>query len=176
MRGIQLAFSDEGQALLYDPKISRLPILPASAMGGKAPADYPDAFEIAKRAKVQFDSHLSSDRYQVVVSLFDQMVTFRLKDLQAATKAIHEAEAALAKKPNPKAAALIKQAREAAFTPVVSAHMAADKDFLAIFTANKKDASANKQVTGLEDRWNTTARDNYARAKALAEQARALLG
>ena len=173
---IAYTVSAEAQQLLNDPKISRLPILPPEAMGGKTPAGYPNPYEIAKRAKVKFDSEASEARYNVVSSMFDQTITFRLKDLQAATKAIHEAEAALAKKPNPKAAALIKQAREAAFTPVVSAHMAADKDFLAIFTANKKDASANKQVTGLEDRWNTTARDNYARAKALAEQARALLG
>ena len=32
--------------------------------------------------------------------------------------------------------------------------MAGDKDFLALFTANKKDAAVNKQLTGLEDRWN----------------------
>ncbi len=77
--------SAEGQQLLFDPKISRLPILPYSQL--KAPADYPDPQEVAKRAKVQFDSKLSSDRYQVVTSLFDQMVTFRLKELQATTKA-----------------------------------------------------------------------------------------
>jgi hypothetical protein len=49
--------------------------------------------------------------------------------------------------------------------------MAGNKDFLALFTANKKDAAVNKQVTGLEDRWNSHARDNYGRAKTLAEQA-----
>ena len=84
--------SREGQELLFDPKISRLPILSNASFGAKVPAGYPDAIEIAKRAKVQFDSNLSGDRYQVVVSLFDQMVTFRLKELQAATMAIHEAE------------------------------------------------------------------------------------
>jgi phosphoglycerate transport regulatory protein PgtC len=66
------------------------------------PQGYPNPFEIAKRAKVQFDSDLSESRYNVVSALFDQTITFRLKDLQAATKAIHAAEAALAKKPNPR--------------------------------------------------------------------------
>ena len=94
---------------------------------------------------------------------------------EAATKAIHAAEAALAKKPNAQAAGLLKQAREAAFTPVVSTHMAGDKEFLAVFTANKKNAAANKQVTGLEDRWNSTARENYERAAKLAEQALGLV-
>lgn len=166
---IRYTLSTEGQQLLFDPKISRLPILPPDQL--KAPAGYPNPFEIAKRAKVAFNSDLSESRYNVVSAMFDQAITFRIKELQAATKAIHAAEAALAKKPNPQAAALVKQAREAAFTPVVGSGMAGNKEFLALFTANKKEAAVNKQVTGLEDRWNSGARDNYARAKALAEQA-----
>ena len=172
---ISYTVSAEGQQLLYDPKISRLPILPPEAMGGRTPAGYPNPFEIAKRAKVQFNSDLSETRYNVVSSMFDQTITFRLKELQAATKAIHAAEAALAKKPNAKAAALVKEAREAAFTPVVDAGKAADKSFLAVFSANKKEASINKQVTGLEDHWNSSARANYDRAAKLAEQAMAML-
>jgi ABC-type glycerol-3-phosphate transport system substrate-binding protein len=172
---IAFSVSLEGQQLLYDPKISRLPILPPQAMGGKTPAGYPDPFEIAKRAKVKFDSDLSEARYNVVSALFDQAITFRLKELQAATKVIHEAEAAVARKPQAQAQALIKQARELAYAPVVSLRLASDKDFLALFAANKKDAAVNKQVTGLEDRWNATARENYTRAKALAEQALGLL-
>jgi phosphoglycerate transport regulatory protein PgtC len=169
---ISYTVSTEGQQLLFEPKISRLPILPPDQL--KAPAGYPNPFEIAKRAKVAFDSELSESRYNVVSAMFDQSITFRIKDLQAATKAIHAAEAALAKKPNAQGAALLKQAREAAFTPVVSSSMAADKDFLALFTANKKEAAVNKQITGLEDRWNRSASENYARAKALAEQAQGL--
>jgi phosphoglycerate transport regulatory protein PgtC len=171
---IQYTLSLEGQQLLYSPKISRLPILPPAAMGGKTPQGYPDPFEIAKRAKVQFNSDLSESRYNVVSALFDQAITFRLKDLQAATKAIHEAEAALARKPNAKAAALVKEARDAAFSPVVDAAKAADKEFLAVFAANKKDAKVNKRVTGLEDHWNSSAKANYERARGLAEQALAL--
>jgi phosphoglycerate transport regulatory protein PgtC len=168
---IQYSVSLEGQQLLLDPKISRLPILPASALGGKVPAGYPDPFDIAKRARVNFDSDLSESRYNVVSSLFDQTITFRHKELQAATKAIHEAGAALLKKPNAKGQDLLKQARDLAYTPLVGAGMAADKNFLAMFTANKKDAAANKQMTGLEDRWNTKALEHYERAKTLAEQA-----
>jgi hypothetical protein len=172
---IAFTLSAEGQQLLYDKSISRLPILPPEAMGGKTPAGYPNPFEIAKRAKVRFDSDLSEARYNVVSAMFDQTITFRLKELQAATQALHQAEAALAKKPNASAAALLKQARETAYAPVVGQRMAGDKDFLALFTANKKDAAINKQVTGLEDRWNAGAREQYAKAKALAEQALGML-
>ena len=172
---ISYTVSQQGQELLYNPKISRLPILPPEAMGGKTPAGYPNPFEIAKRAKVQFNSDLSETRYNVVSGLFDQTITFRLKELQAATKAIHAAEAALTKKPNANAASLIKQAREAAFIPVVNAQKASDKEFLALFAANKKDAAVSKSVTGLENHWNNSARQNYERARSLAEQALAAL-
>lgn len=172
---ISYTVSQQGQELLYNPKISRLPILPPEAMGGKTPAGYPNPFEIAKRAKVQFNSDLSETRYNVVSALFDQTITFRLKELQAATKAIHAAEAALAKKPNANAAGLIKQARDAAFSPVVNAQKAMDKEFLALFAANKKDAAVSKSVTGLENHWNNSARQNYERARSLAEQALAAL-
>ena len=168
---IAYTVSAEGQLLLLDPKISRLPILPPAQLGGKLPAGYPNPFEIAKRAKVSFDSDLSESRYNVVSAMFDQTITFRLKELQAATKAIHAAEAALAKKPNAQAAELMKQARGLAYLPVVGGGLVADKAFLALFTANKKDAAVNKQVTGLEDRWNSHARQNYERARDLAEQA-----
>ena len=169
---IRYTVSAEGQQLLLDPKISRLPILPPDQL--KVPAGYPNPFEIAKRAKVQFNSDLSESRYNVVSAMFDQTITFRIKDLQAATKAIHEAEAALAKKPNAKAAALLKDARQAAFAPVVDTAKATDKDFLAVFAADKKAAAVNKKVTALEDHWNTSARANYERAKSLADQALAL--
>lgn len=169
---IAYTVSAEGQQLLTSPKISRLPILPPSTI--RMPAGYPDPFAIARRARVQFDSELSKQRYNVVSAMFDQTITFRLKELQAATKAIQDAEAALAKKPNPQAAALVRQARDAAYTPVVGPRMAGDKDFLALFAANKKAAAVNKQVTGLEDRWNTGARENYRRAQELAGQALAM--
>ena len=60
---MQFTLSQEGQELLLDPKISRLPVLPYSSFGGKVPAGYPDPQQIAKRAKVEFNSDLSEDRY-----------------------------------------------------------------------------------------------------------------
>jgi hypothetical protein len=102
----------------------------------------------------------------VVVSLFDQMVTFRLKDLQAATKAIHEAERKLKAKPNAKAAELLKQARSFAYSPLVSDNMIKDKEFLELFRKNKKDVAVAKQLTGLEDLWNTKAKSQLRQRRA----------
>jgi hypothetical protein len=161
--------SKDGQQLLTQPQLSRLPILPPDQL--KMPPGYPNALEIAKKAKVKFDPDLSANRYNVVASLFDQTITFRHRELTAATRAIQTAEAALAKKPNPAAAALVAQARELAFKPLVNAGLAADPAFLATFAADKKNSEANKQVTGREGEWSGKAQDNYQKAKALAEQA-----
>src|SRR5512137_1152286 len=171
---IQFALSQEGQEILLDPKISRLPVLPYSAFGAKIPAGYPDPTAIAKRSRVQFNADLSESRYSLVQSIFDQTITFRLKELQAATKAIHDAEARNAAKKNPQAADLIRQARELAFTPVVSAQIADQADFQKLFASNKKQVDVAKKITGLEETWNSRARANYEKAAELARQAAAL--
>ena len=171
---IAYTLSREGQELLFDPKISRLPVLPNASFGGKAPANYPDAQEIAKRAKVQFNTDLSSNRYQVVVSLFDQMVTFRLKELQAATRAIHEADRRLHAKPNAHGSELLRQAKSFAYSSLVPETMVKDEKFLNLFRQNKRDVEVAKQLTGLEELWSSKAKANYERARDLANQAAAL--
>ncbi|WP_439586410.1 ABC transporter substrate-binding protein [Hydrogenophaga sp.] len=171
---IAFTLSTEGQELLFDPKISRLPVLPNASFGGKAPANYPDAQEIAKRAKVQFNTDLSSNRYQVVVSLFDQMVTFRLKELQAATRAIHDADRKLAAKPNAHGSELLRQAKSFAYSSLVPESMVKDEKFLNLFRQNKRDVEVAKQLTGLEELWSSKAKANYERARNLANEAAAL--
>lgn len=166
------SMSTEGQQLLFDPKISRLPILPYSSL--KAPAGYPVPQDVAKRAKVQFDADLSENRYQVVTSLFDQMVTFRLKELQAATRAIHDADKALKAKPNPKGGELLAQARSLAYTSLVGEANVKNEEFLALFRKNRRDVEVSKQLTGLEQLWATKARENYERARGLALQAQGM--
>ncbi len=166
------SMSTEGQQLLFDPKISRLPILPYSQL--KAPAGYPDPQEVAKRAKVQFDAILSEARYQVVTSLFDQMVTFRLKELQGATKAIQEAEKALKAKPNARGSDLVRQARSLAYTPLVGAENVKNEQFLELFRKSRRDVEVSKQLSGQEQLWANKARENYAKATQLATEARGL--
>ena len=169
---IAFALSQEGQELLLDPKIRRLPVLPA--VYSKAPKDYPNPFGGKIKAKVNFDSEVSEARYYVVSAIFDQMITFRHKDLVAATKAIHDATAKLAVRNNPQAQKLLAEARELAFSPVVSEEKVKDKEFLALFRDTKRDAAKTKQITGLEEYWNSLSRKNYAKAAELANQAAAM--
>lgn len=166
------SMSTAGQQLLFDPKISRLPILPYDQL--KAPAGYPVPQDVAKRAKVQFDSVLSESRYQVVISLFDQMVTFRLKDLQAATKAIQDADKALQAKPNPKGKELLAQARALAYTPLVGEANVKDEQFLELFRKSRRDVAVAKELTGMEQLWASKAKANYEKAQQLATEAKGL--
>ena len=161
-RFIQYTLSDEGQALLLDKKISRLPVLPS--MYAKAPAGYPNPFSGTIRAKVNFDSDLSESRYYVVSSMFDQIITFRHKELAAATKAIHDAEKRLGGKASPQ----LEEARKLTFTSPVTDAQTKDKTLLALFKADKKDAAATAQKTKVEEEWAQKVKANYAKAAELA--------
>jgi ABC-type Fe3+ transport system substrate-binding protein len=170
---IAFTLSQEGQELLLEPRISRLPVLPA--VYSKAPKGYPNPFAGKIKAKVEFDSAQSQSRYYLVNSLYDHTITFRHKELVAATRAIHEAAAKIAKKPSPQAKKLLDEARDYAFKPLVSAEKAADKEFLALYSTTKRDALRTKEVTALEEYWGREARKKYARAEELARQAAALV-
>jgi len=165
-RFIQFALGDEGQALLLDKQISRLPVLPATY--AKAPAGYPNPFSGKIQAKVNFDSNLSESRYYVVSSLFDQIITFRLKELQAASKAIHDAE----KRLGGRASAQLAEAKKLAWTAPIDAQRAQDKELLAAFKAKKGDEAATRRKTQIEEEWSSKARANYIRAAELASAAK----
>lgn len=161
-RFMQFTLSEEGQMLLLSPQISRLPVLPS--VYAKAPPGYPNPFGGTIQAKVNFDSHLSQSHYYVVSSLFDQIITFRHKELQEATKAIQEAE----KRLGGRTSAQLDEARKLAWTAPVDAAQAKDPALLATFAAKKGDDAAVRRKTQIEEEWSSTAKANYARAVALA--------
>jgi ABC-type Fe3+ transport system substrate-binding protein len=173
---IEFLLSPEGQEVLLDPKIRRLPVNPATY--AKAPAGFPNPFEDKSiGAAVEFDLALSKGRYNVVNSLFDVMITYRLDDLRDATKAIQDAEAALSGKSNAEAEKLLDEARRLVAAVPITATQASEKDFNAIF--KKKRKKATTKVTGrqaeVEQEWDSQVKANYAKAKDLAEQAKSLL-
>ena len=158
--------------MLLDPKISHLPVLPS--VYAKAPPGYPNPFSGKIKPKVNFDSDLSKSRYFLVNSLFDHTVTFRHKELTAATKAIHDAATKLSGKKNAQARKLLDEARELAFTPLVPEEKVKDKEFLKLYSTIKRDALRNKEVTALEEYWSRTAQENYNKAARLASEAAAM--
>ncbi|WP_430395785.1 ABC transporter substrate-binding protein [Ferrovibrio sp.] len=167
---VEFLMSPEGQEILLEPKIRRLPVRPDTY--AKAPADYPNPFKNTKLgAKVAFDSDLSEARYELVNSLYDRLVTFRLKELNDAWKAIHAADAAVAKKKTPQAEKLLADARAKATAIPLSDKEAADPAIAGAFQPTSKEKPAQARQAQYEEQWDAFAKKNYAEAKSLAEQA-----
>ena len=168
---IEFLLSPEGQKLLLDPKIQRLPVRPELYKG---PAkNLPNPFTGGIGAKVKFDVKKSKARYNLVNSMFDVMITYRLDDLRAATKAIHAAARALAAKPNAEGQKMLDQARALVAALPIDEAKSLDPAFAAIF--KKKRKKATDKVTGrqaeVEQKWDEMVKANYAKARMLAEKA-----
>ena len=173
---IDFLLTPEGQEILLDPKIRRLPVNPKTY--SKAPKDFPNPFKDKTiGAAVKFDLALSKGRYNVINSLFDVMITYRLDDLREAIRAIQKAEAKLVGKSNSEASNLIAEARALVNEVPVSEAQASESDFNKIF--KKKRKKATTKVTGrqaeLESEWDSMVMANYAKAKELADKAYSML-
>ena len=156
--------SPAGQQILFEPGIRRLPVNPD--VYAKAPADYPNPFKDPRlNSMIKFDVAESEARNDVVDVLFDQLISFPLDSLKAATKAIHEAEAALAKKDNAQARALVAQARELIAAMPVDEATASAKETTGAFTGEKQKGARQAE---LEQQWAAFAKDHYAQAQAKA--------
>lgn len=172
---VEYLLSPEGQKVLLNPAIMRLPINPEAYKD--APEGFPNPFDkdFAPGA-IQFDVDKSGVRYNLVNSLFDVLVTFRLQDLREAVAAIHKAEAAYAKSKNPEAAELISQARQLIEAMPITEEQSLDPSFTQVFTTSR--TKADTKVVGrqaeIEQQWDTFAVENYRKARDLANKAASL--
>jgi ABC-type Fe3+ transport system substrate-binding protein len=167
---IAFLLSPAGQEVLLDPKVMRLPVRPE--VYAKAPAGFPNPFTDASLgARVKFDNDLSEARYELVNSLFDRVITFRLAELTAAWKAVHAAEAALARRDNAEARALVMQARQKLTRVPVSEAGAADPAIAGAFQPTRPDRPAGPRQAQLEEAWDRAALAAFTEARQLAERA-----
>jgi len=167
---VEFLLSDEGQQILLDPKIQRLPVRPASY--AKAPAGYPNPFtDKSLGAKVKFDADISESRYELLNSLFDRLITFRLKELNAAWKAIHDAEKKIGTGGSAEAKRLIAEARKLATAVPITEKEAGESAIAGSFQVVKKGEKVAGRQAEFEQKWDAFASKNYAEAKALAEKA-----
>ncbi|MDT8853488.1 extracellular solute-binding protein [Paracoccaceae bacterium Fryx2] len=172
---VEYILSPEGQQVLLNPAIMRLPVNPDAY--ANAPEGFPNPFseEFAPGAIV-FDVDKSGTRYNLVNSLFDVMITYRMDDLRAAVAAVQAAEAAHPDGANAEARALIDEARALVEALPVTEEQALDPSFTGVFQISR--AEPETQVVGrqaeVEQAWDAFAVANYARAKELADQAAAM--
>jgi spermidine/putrescine-binding protein len=165
---VNFLLSDEGQLMLFSKDIARLPVVPA--LYAKAPAGYPNPFQM-KLGGLDFDTKLSSGRRNLVLSLFDQIITFRHADLRAAWGVIHRAEEALARakaagKAVADAEAWLREARGLATKVPIDAKVASDKQLNRDFK-DKPEVKAK-----YETEWDGFAKANYARAERVLAHVR----
>lgn len=173
---IEFVLSVEGQELLLDPKIMRLPLRPE--VYAKAPEGFPNPFKDPSiGAKVKFDLAASKGRYNLVNSLFDVMITYRLNDLRDATRAIQKAEAALKGKSNANAQKLIDEAKALVAAVPITEATANDPKFSATFKKKRKKRTdvVPKRQAEVEEEWDNFTKANYGKAEALAEKALSMM-
>ncbi|WP_428424014.1 ABC transporter substrate-binding protein [Pararhizobium sp.] len=164
---VNYLLSEKGQAVLLEPTIRRLPINPA--LYAKAPEGFPNPFKDPRfQSMITFDSDISKKRTDVVDALFDQLITFQLDSLRDATKAVHEADKALAANNQAEARALLEEARKLISAMPVTADEAASDETRAAFTGGEEKTARQAE---LEQKWAAFAGEKYAAAKAKAEQA-----
>ena len=169
---IEYLLTPEGQEVLLDPAIMRLPINPATY--ANAPEGFPNPFEDSTiGATVKFDVAKSGARYNLVNSMFDVMITYRLDDLRDTVAAIQKAEAIHAGGNNAAAKAKIAEARALVDANPIDEAKSLDAEFAAIFTKKRKKATdkVGERQAEVEARWDTMVVKNYAKAKALAVEA-----
>ncbi|WP_114287864.1 ABC transporter substrate-binding protein [Candidatus Halocynthiibacter alkanivorans] len=169
---IEYLLTPEGQEVLLDPAIMRLPINPATY--ASAPEGFPNPFKDSSiGSAVNFDVSKSGARYNLVNSLFDVMITYRLDDLREAVRAVQVAEAKYPDGSNPEAAALIAEARALIEANPIDEAQSLNEDFAGIFTKKRKKVTdtVGERQAEVEQRWDTMVVENYRRAKELAEQA-----
>ncbi|MDA0747909.1 MAG: extracellular solute-binding protein [bacterium] len=163
---IHFMLGEEGQALLLKPEISRLPVIPELYEG--MPEGFPNPFEM-DLSGAQFDLAISEQRYGMVNSLFDQVITYRLPALKAAWGAIYKAEARIRKAEQGgrdvrRMRTQVDSARVLASQVPVDTLQAVDPVFAEQFR------SAGEQAR-LETVWDAVMKANYAKAKQLADEA-----
>jgi phosphoglycerate transport regulatory protein PgtC len=164
---VNFLLSPAGQEVLLEPSIRRLPVIPA--VYAKAPADFPNPFkDTSLGARVKFDVNVSEKRTDAVDTLFDQLITFQLDGLKAATKALHDAEAALTKKDNAQGRALLKEVRDLIAAMPVTAAQAESREVAGAFTGGKEKGARQAE---LEQQWAAFGKQHYAQARAKAEEA-----
>jgi len=166
---VEFLLSEEGQQILLDPKIQRLPVRLATYK--KAPAGYPNPFTDKRLKGITFNSELSEGRYELLNSLYDRLITFRLKDLNSAWRAIHEAETRLGARPSAEGKRLIAEARRLASAVPITEREAGDRSIAGAFRALKKGEKVAGRQAEFESRWDAFASKNYAEARALAAKA-----
>jgi hypothetical protein len=99
------------------------------------------------------------------------MITFRLAELREAWKAIHAAEAQLARRDNGEGRRLVAEARAKATAVPVTEAQSIDPQLAGAFQPVRPGREVPQRQAQIEEQWDSFARANFVEARRLAEQA-----
>lgn len=160
---MEFTLSKVGQTLLLAPNISRLPAADAAYNAEKLSPWLSSLRFKAYNPPSTYDLGLSRARYALVSAFFDQTITLRQKELNAAARAIHAAEAMSRSSGNTEAAALLDAARSLAYLPVLPQSQLQDQAAYSRFNS--------PDLPFFEAEWSNVAKSRYVSARKLAEKA-----
>ena len=168
---IRFLTSAEGQRILFKPEISRLPVRPDVYKG--APDNFPNPFDGSIKTKgLIFDSNLSRQRYHLVNALFDILITHRLTAAKAAWNSLRDAEAKLARLPDPLLMARLREARDLLTHVPVSGARSRQSSLTGQFSRKKPGFALSERQAALEEEWIADAKSRYAEARRIADEVR----
>ncbi len=172
---ISYLLSDEGQRLLFRSDISRLPV--RHAIYEKAPAGFPNPFAMQLAGPDRlFNIDLSRQRYHLVNTLFDQLITYRLRELKEAWALVHKAEALINRAKQPELAAEIVKARRLLEKMPVSETQSKNPAYAGNFSRHKPGFTVSDAQGKYEASWKSDAVDRYDNAAQIAESVLERLG
>ena len=166
---IRFTRTEAAQRLLLRPEISRLPVLPSIYGAGTLPSDFPKIDDIARNDLPDYAPDVSDKRYRMVNAIFDQTITFRHRELNRITAAIHAIEETLHQAPNAHASELIEQAKALVYRPPI------DEDDAAPIGKPRNRKEEIAQIAGREAEWSRRRSDDLATAYREIARARQLL-
>jgi len=173
-RFIEFLLSDDGQRILFRPGISRLPVNPETYRD--APKGFPNPFNFpSDSATPLFDINLSKTRYHLVNALFDQLITFRLRELKEAWSLVHQAETKLAQLEATDLKADIAKARALIEQFPVSATESENLKITRQFARHKPGFAVSSTQTRREADWRSDALRRYDAAAQIAERVLSIL-
>ena len=177
-RFIEFILSREGQRLLLSNDIGRLPIWPEAYLqraNGEVPAFFPRPFSARQLGShTMFDVQKSRLRYNLINSLFDVMITYRLEDLRAASQVIQatERKLLLSSTARPVIAAAITRSLDLVNRVPINELSSNDPKFASKFKQKRK--TREDMIDGeqgeIERRWDAEVGGNYRQAMSIISQ------
>jgi len=176
---IDFVLSKKGQRLLLHPDISRLPVSPEAYQVEDIPVGYPQPFSAKPLgSQTAFDVQKSRLRYNLVNSLFDVMITYRMDELKMAVLSLQTAEKKLlspltkpVKPSSEKLASALVRGRDLINYLPVNELSSYDPKFTAKFKKKRKKATdviAGEQGD-IEQAWDRSIKQKYQLAKEIVE-------